>query len=151
MDVWNIDFVSDSLSNDRSIECPTMADDFSHGYIDIAVDFGISGQYVTRLLDQIALSRGYPIAFRTVNAQEFTSLTFLAWTTLDGINHVLIQPGRLMQNGYIEIFNGKFRDECLNEQWFRSLSQARDCITVCCKTTTKSGPTAVWGGFFPHS
>ena len=127
-DVWSMDFVSDSLSNGRRIKCLTVADDFSHECIDIAVDFGISGQYVTRLLDQAALFRGYPVAVRTDNGPEFTSRAFLAWTTLHGIRHILIQPGRPMQNGYIESFNGKFRDECLNEQWFQSLPQARDCI-----------------------
>ena len=127
-DVWSMDFVSDSLSNGRRIKCLTVADDFSHECIDIAVDFGISGQYVTRLLDQAAIFRGYPIAVRTDNGPEFTSRAFLAWTTLHGIRHILIQPFRPMQNGYIESFNGKFRDECLNEQWFQSLPQARDCI-----------------------
>ena len=127
-DVWSMDFVSDSLSNGRRLKCLTVADDFSHECIDIAVDFGISGQYVTRLLDQAAIFRGYPIAVRTDNGPEFTSRAFLAWATLHGIRHILIQPGRPMQNGYIESFNGKFRDECLNEQWFQSLSQARDCI-----------------------
>ena len=127
-DVWRMDFVSDSLSNGRRIKCLTVADDFSHECVDIAVDFGISGQYVTRLLDQAAIFRGYPVAVRTDNGPEFTSRAFLAWTTLHGIRHILIQPGRPMQNGYIESFNGKFRDECLNEQWFQSLPQARDCI-----------------------
>ena len=127
-DVWSMDFVSDSLSNGRRIKCLTVADDFSHECVDIAVDFGISGHYVTRLLDQAAIFRGYPISVRTDNGPEFTSRAFLAWTTLHGIRHILIQPGRPMQNGYIESFNGKFRDECLNEQWFQSLPQARDCI-----------------------
>lgn len=127
-DVWSMDFVSDSLSNGRRIKCLTVADDFSHECVDIAVDFGISGHYVTRLLDQAAIFRGYPVAVRTDNGPEFTSRAFLAWTTLHGIRHILIQPGRPMQNGYIESFNGKFRDECLNEQWFQSLPQARDCI-----------------------
>ena len=81
-DVWSMDFVSDSLSNGRRIKCLTVADDFSHECVDIAVDFGISGQYVTRLLDQAAIFRGYPVAVRTDNGQEFTSRAFLAWTTL---------------------------------------------------------------------
>jgi putative transposase len=127
-DVWSMDFVSDSLSNGRRIKCLTVPDDFSHECVDIAVDFGISGQYVTRLLDQAAIFRGYPLTVRTDNGPEFTSRAFLAWTTLHGIRHILIQPGRPMQNGYIESFNGKFRDECLNEQWFKTLPQARDCI-----------------------
>ena len=80
-------------------QCLTVVEDFSHECIDIAVDFGISGQYVTRLLDQAAIFRGYPVAVRTYDGPEFTSRAFLAWTTLHGIRHILIQPGRPMQNG----------------------------------------------------
>ena len=127
-EVWSMDFVSDSLSNGRRIKCLTVADDFSHECVDIAVDYGISGQYVTRLLDQAAIFRGYPQAVRTDNRPEFTSRAFMAWATVHGVRHILIQPGRPMQNGYIESFNGKFRDECLNEQWFQTLPQARTCI-----------------------
>jgi putative transposase len=127
-EVWSMDFVSDSLSNGRRIKCLTVADDFSHECVDIAVDYGISGQYVTRLLDQAAIFRGYPLAVRTDNGPEFTSRAFMAWATAHGVRHILIQPGRPMQNGYIESFNGKFRDECLNEQWFETLPQARTCI-----------------------
>ena len=127
-EVWSMDFVSDSLSNGRRIKCLTVADDFSHECVDIAVDYGISGQYVTRLLDQAAIFRGYPLAVRTDNGPEFTSRAFMAWTTAHGVRHILIQPGRPMQNGYSESFNGKFRDECLNEQWFETLPQARTCI-----------------------
>jgi len=59
---------------------------------------------------------------------EFTSRTLLAWAHTHGIRRIRIEPGKPMQNGYIGSFNGKFRDECLNEQWFGSLSQARECI-----------------------
>jgi putative transposase len=123
--VWSMDFVSDSLSTGRRIKCLTVADDFSHECIDIAVDHGMGGHYVTRVLDQAALFRGYPLAVRTDNGPEFTSRAFLAWTQAHGIRHLLIEPGKPMQNGYIESFNGKFRDECLNEHWFQSLGQAR--------------------------
>ncbi len=123
-----MDFVSDSLSNGRRIKCLTVVDDFSKESLEIAVDYGISGQYVTRVLDQVARFRGYPAAVRTDNGPEFTSRAFLAWTHKNGIRHILIEPGKPMQNGYIESFNGKFRDECLNEQWFESLHQARACI-----------------------
>jgi putative transposase len=101
---------------------------FSEESLGIAVDYGISGQYVTRVLDQVVRFRGYPAAVRTDNGPEFTSRAFLAWTHKNGIRHILIEPGKPMQNGYIESFNGKFRDECLNEQWFESLPQARQCI-----------------------
>lgn len=66
-EVWSTDFVSDSLSNGRRIKCLTVADDFSHESVEIAVDYGISGQYVTRILDRAAVFRGYPLAVRTDN------------------------------------------------------------------------------------
>ncbi|MBP6119695.1 MAG: IS3 family transposase [Giesbergeria sp.] len=129
-EVWSMDFVSDSLSTGRRIKCLTVADDFSHECVTLSVDWGISGQYVTRLLDQAAVFRGYPLAVRTDNGPEFTSRAFMGWAQTHGIGHILIEPGRPMQNGYIESFNGKFRDECLNEQWFETLQQARSAITL---------------------
>ena len=125
-----MDFVSDSLANGRRIKFLTVADDFNHECVDIAGDLGISGLYVTRLLDRAALFRGYPQAVRTDNGPEFTSRAFMAWAHTDGVRHILIEPGRPMQNGYIESFNGKFRDECLNEQWFQTLHRARSAITA---------------------
>jgi putative transposase len=127
-EAWSIDFVSDALANGRRIKCLTIADDFTHESVDIAVDHGIGGAYVVRALDQAACFRGYPRAVRTDNGPEFTSRAFIAWAQRHGIEHLLIEPGRPMQNGYIESFNGKFRDECLNEHWFTSLAQARDVI-----------------------
>jgi putative transposase len=94
------------------------------------VDFGISGEYVTRLLDRAAVFRGYPDMVRTDNGPEFTSRVFMAWAQTRGIRHILIQPGRPMQNGYIESFNGKFRDEHLNESWFETLQQARNEVSI---------------------
>lgn len=81
------------------------------------------------MLDQAALFRGYPDVVRTGNGPEFTSRAFMAWTLKHGIRHILFEPGRPMQNGYVESFNGKFRDECLNEHWFETLPQARATIT----------------------
>ena len=129
-EVWSMDFVSDSLSNGRRLKYLTVADDFSHECVDIAVDFGISGEYVTRLLDTAAVFRGYPEMVRTDNGPEFTSRMFMAWAQTHGIRHILIQPGRPMQNGYIESFNGKFRDEHLNESWFETLQQARNAASI---------------------
>ncbi len=129
-EVWSMDFVSDSLANSRRIKCLTVADDSSHECVDIGVDYGISGQYATRLLDRAAAFRGYPRAVRTDNGPEFTSRAFMAWALSHGIHHILIEPGRPMQNGYIESFNGKFRDECLNEHWFETLAQARAAIAA---------------------
>lgn len=126
--IWSMDFVSDSLCNGRRIKCLTVADDFSHECVSLWVDFGMGGHYVTRQLDQAATFRGYPKAVRTDNGPEFTSKAFMGWCESHKIQHILIQPGRPMQNGYIESFNGKFRDECLNEHWFETLPQAREVI-----------------------
>jgi putative transposase len=129
-EVWSMDFVSDSLANGRRIKFLTVADDFSHECVDITVDWGISGLYVTRLLDRAALFRGYPLAVRTDNGPEFTSRAFMAWAQSHGIRHILIEPGRPMQNGYIESFNGRLRDEFLNEHWFETLHQARSATAI---------------------
>jgi putative transposase len=129
-EVWSMDFVSDSLSNGRRIKFLTVADDFSHECVDITVDWGISGQYVTRLLDRAALFRGYPLAVRTDNGPEFTSRAFMAWAQSHGVRHILIEPGKPMQNGYIESFNGKLRDEFLNDHWFQTLHQARSATAI---------------------
>ncbi|SIR80732.1 putative transposase [Pseudacidovorax sp. RU35E] len=127
-EVWSMDFVSDSLASGRRIKCLTVTDDFSHECVDIAVDHGIGGQYVVRVLDQVARFRGYPQAVRTDQGPEFTSRAFMAWAQAKGVRHILNQPGKPTQNAYIESFNGKFRDECLNEHWFQGLKQARDEI-----------------------
>ena len=140
-EVWSMDFVSDSLANGRRIKFLTVADDFSHECVDITVDWGISGLYVTRLLDRAAIFRGYPLAVRTDNGPEFTSRAFMAWAQSHGVRHILIDPGRPMQNGYIESFNGKFRDECLNEHWFETLPQARAVIAAW-RQDYKRGQTA---------
>jgi putative transposase len=124
-EVWSMDFVSDSLASGRRIKCLTITDDFSHECVDIAVDHGIGGQYVTRVLEAAARFRGYPLAIRTDQGPEFTCRAFMAWAQARGVLHILNQPGKPTQNAYIESFNGKFRDECLNEHWFESLSQAR--------------------------
>ena len=129
-EVWSMDFVSDSLSNGRRIKFLTVADDFSHECVDITADWGISGLYVTRLLDRAAIFRGYPLAVRTDNGPEFTSRAFMAWALSHGVRHILIEPGRPMQNGYIESFNGKLRDEFLNDNWFQTLRQTRSATAI---------------------
>jgi putative transposase len=118
----------DALSNGRRIKCLTVLDDFSRECVQIGVDHGIGGQYVTRLLERAALSRGYPKAIRTDQGPEFTSRAFMAWAAARGIRHLLNEAGCPTQNAYIESFNGKFRDECLNEHWFLTLPHARQEI-----------------------
>ena len=93
-------------------------------------NYGIEKAFVYTLIhvrqylgDQAALFRGYPNVVRTDNGPEITSRAFMGWAQSHGIRHILIEPGRPMLNGYIESFNGKFRDECLNDHWFETLPQ----------------------------
>ena len=90
---WSMDFVFDALASGRRIKCLTIVDDFTRENVDIAVDHGIGGKYVVRLLDQAACFRGYPRAIRTDNGPEFTSRAFIAWAQQHGIEHILIEPG----------------------------------------------------------
>ena len=104
------------------------------------MDHGISGLYVTRILEQAQ-------AIRTDGDSEFTSRVFMGWMHTNGIEHLLIQPGKPTQNAYIESFNGKFRDECLNEQWFETLSQARKAIADWRRDYNEVRPHAALVGF----
>lgn len=127
-EVWSMDFVMDALSNGRRIKVLTVVDDCTKEAIDLVVDFGISGHYVTRVLDQAAQFRGYPKAIRTDQGPEFTGRALDQWAYEHGVRLKLIQPGKPTQNAFIESFNGKFRDECLNEHWFHTLHHARAVI-----------------------
>ena len=129
-DVWSMDFVSDALASGRRIKVLTIVDDFSKESVDLAVDFGISGQYVTRVLDQAARFRGYPKAIRTDQGPEFTGKALDQWACRHGVQLKLIQAGKPTQNAFIESFNGRFRDECLNDHWFTSLAEARILIAA---------------------
>ncbi len=114
---WTMDFVMDALATGRRIKCLT-----------ITIAFGISGVQVTRILDSIALFRGYPATIRTDQGPEFTCRALDQWAFEHGVELRLIQPGKPTQNGFIESFNGRFRDECLNEHWFSDIVHARKVI-----------------------
>jgi len=129
-EVWSLDFVMDALSNGRRLKCLTIVDDFTKEAVEIVVDHGISGRYVTRVLDRVARFRGYPKALRTDQGPEFTSRALDQWAYANGVTLKLIQAGKPTQNAYIESFNGKFRDECLNEHWFTTLAHARAVVSA---------------------
>ncbi len=120
-----MDFVFDALSTGRRIRCLTVVDDFTKEAVGILEDHGISGFRVTRALDEMARFRGYPTAMRTDQGPEFTGKALDQWAYQRDIKLKLTQPGKPTQNAFIESFNGKFRDECLNEHWFCSLAEAR--------------------------
>ena len=127
-EVWSIDFVMDALANGRRLKCLTIVDDFTRECLDIAVDYGISGGYVTNVLEQVGQFRGLPSAIRTDQGPEFTSRAMDRWAYGHGIDLKLIQAGKPTQNAYIESFNGRFRDECLNDHYFNNLAHARALI-----------------------
>ena len=124
-EVWSMDFVMDALSSGRRLKCLTVVDDFTKEAIELMIDHSITGDYVTRALDQVVRFRGAPRAIRTDQGPEFTGQALDQWAYRHGVDLKLIQAGKPTQNAYIESFNGKFRDECLNEHWFATLAEAR--------------------------
>lgn len=123
-----MDFVADGLATGRTLRIFTLVDSFTRECLALEVDSCLSSRRVTRVLDWVIEQRGVPDAIRCDNGPEFTSRHFLAWCEGHKIRTVYIQPGRPMQNGYVESFNGRFRDECLNANWFATLTDARQKI-----------------------
>ncbi len=122
---WSLDFVHDTLSSKRRVRALTIVDDFTHESLAIEVDTALSGERVSRVLDAIAAARGYPATIVLDNGPELTSLTMLRWPSERRVRLHHIAPGKPTQNAFIESFNGKFRDECLNENDFSNLAEAR--------------------------
>jgi putative transposase len=125
---WAIDFVADAIQTGRGIRILTIVDSFTRECPALLVETSLSGQQVTRLLDQVIGQRGRPLAVRCDNGPEFTSRHFIGWCEASGIALIHIQPGKPMQNGYVESFNGRLRAECLNANWFLNLRDAREKI-----------------------
>jgi len=128
--VWSMDFVFDALSTGKRIKCLTIVDDYTKEAVDIVVDRSISGHYVARALSNITRFRGTPQTIRTDQGPEFTGQALDQWATNNGVELRLIQAGKPTQNAFIESFNGKFRDECLNEHWFHTMDHARVVIAA---------------------
>ena len=127
---WSMDFVFDALANGKPIKCLTVVDDCTKEAVEIAVARRINGQGVADLLEAVCRFRGYPTTIRTDQGPEFTGKSLDQWAHANGVTLQLTQPGKPTQNAYIESFNGKFRDECLNEHWFVSLDQAKAEIAI---------------------
>lgn len=125
---WSLDFMHDTLRMGRKIRTLNVVDDFTRECLAIEVDTSISGHRVARVLDVIAGHRGYPETLVMDNGTELTSLAMLIWARDRHVRLHYIAPGKPTQNAYVESFNGKFRDECLNENTFDSLGEAREEI-----------------------
>lgn len=147
--VWSMDFVFDRTAEGRSIKNLTVVDDATHESVAIVPDRAIGGQSVVRILDRLAVTRGLPQAIRTDNGKEFCSRAMLTWAYRRGVKLFLIQPGKPNQNAYIESFNGRFRDECLNEHWFTTLQHAKVLIEAWRQEYNNERPKKSLGGMTP--
>jgi putative transposase len=125
---WSLDFVSDALTDGRRFRILAVVDDYSRENLVLVADTSLSGQRVVRELDRVIAERGMPKTIVSDNGTEFTSMAILKWVQDTGIDWHYIAPGKPQQNGFIENFNGKLRDECLNETLFGTLHDARETL-----------------------
>ena len=126
---WALDFVHDLVAEGRAIRVLSVVDAFTRECLALEVDTGFASRRVTRVLDEVIAQRGIPQAIRCDNGPELTSRHFLAWGLEWKIELRHIQPGRPMQNGHVESFHGRLREECLRTHWFSNLFDARMKIT----------------------
>jgi len=149
--VWSMDFVFDRSAEGRAIKCLTVVDDATHEAVAIVPERAISGHALTRILERLAVQRGLPQAIRTDNGREFCGRAMLTWAHVRGVKLFLIQPGKPNQNAYIESFNGRLRDECLNEHWFANLAHARVVIEAWRREYNEERPKKSLGGLTPSA
>ena len=124
-DRWSLDFVHDRLRSNRRFRVLGVGDDCTRENLALEADFAFSGQRMTRVLDDIASIRGFPKTIVLDNGPEMCSIAMLGWARDRGVRLHFIQPGKPTQNAFIESFNGRLRDECLNEHDFASLFDVR--------------------------
>lgn len=125
---WSMDFVSDYLQDGRRFRILNLLDDFSSESVGVEIGISIPGERVARFLDLVALERGLPKAIVMDNGPEFTSRALDQWAYKNGVDLHFIEPGKPNQNAFVESFNGRMRDECLNENWFVGLTDAEEII-----------------------
>jgi putative transposase len=148
-EVWSMDFVFDRSADGRVIKILAIVDDATHEPVCLRPERAISGTMVTRILDELALTRGLPKVIRTDNGKEFCGRAMLTWAHRHGVTLRLIEPGKPNQNAFIESFNGRFRDECLNEYWFLNLEHARVIIGAWRREYSEERPKKALGGLTP--
>lgn len=142
MESVSLDFVSDAMVNGHKLRCLTVVDEFTRESLAIDVQTSIPGEGVVRCLEQISLQHGKPQRLRLDNGPEFRSKAVIEWAMKNCVTLAFIDPGKPTQNAFIESFNGRFRDECLNQNLFFNLEDAKAKI-------------AIWRNFYngkrPHS
>jgi len=127
---WNMDFMEDSVARGRKLRTLNVLDEYSRECLVIEVDTALSGTRVCRALDRLISQRGTPRQITVDNGPEYTSVALGEWATSHGVDLRFSRPGKPTDNAFIESFNGKFRDECLNENWFFGVGDARRIIEV---------------------
>ena len=130
MQRWSLDFMSDQLTDCRRFRILNIVDDHSRFCPGQIVDLSISGLRLAHTLDAIALEHGLPEEIVLDNGPEGTSRAMFEWSERTGVRLRFIQPGKPIQNAFVESFNGRLRDECLNLHWFRSLRHAQKEIAA---------------------
>lgn len=126
--VWAYDFVFDTTATGQQLKCLTVIDEYTRESLAIDVAGSIRSSRVIEVLSQLMSVRGVPKILRSDNGPEFVSHALLRWAASHGLDMALIEPGKPWQNGVAESFNGKFRDECLSMEWFRSRAEAKVVI-----------------------
>jgi putative transposase len=125
---WSLDFLLDTLEDGRRVRLLAVVDDFTRACLAIEVDTSIGGRRVVEVLQRLVETRARPAVLITDNGPEFVGRALDAWAYAQGIRLHFIEPGKPNQNAYVESFNGRFRDECLNEHWFLSLAHTRQIV-----------------------
>lgn len=148
-DRWSMDFVSDQLADGRKIRTLNIVDDHTRECLAIEVDTSLSGFRVCRVLDRLVADRGHPARIITDNGPEFTSKVLDRWAYEHCVELQFIQPGKPVQNAFVESFNGTFRNECLNEHWFISLQEAKELIEAWRVDYNTERPHSSLGGKTP--
>jgi transposase InsO family protein len=148
-EVWSMDFVFDRSAEGRVIKCLTIVDDATHEAVAVVPERAIGGLTLTRALDRLAGTRGLPQVIRTDNGKEFCGRAMLTWAHARNVALRLIEPGKPNQNAYIESFNGRLRDECLNEHWFLNLTHAQTIIETWRREYNEERPKKALGGLTP--
>jgi putative transposase len=143
--VWTMDFTQDNLASGRKFRTLNLMDGFTREAPRIEVDTSLPGLRVVRVLEEVARERGYPQAIQVDNGPEFISRVVDQWAFEHGVELHFIEPGKPTQNAHIESFNGKFRDECLNENWFLSLHEARVKIEAWRRDYNQARPHSALG------
>ena len=146
---WSMDYMSDVLRGGRRIRIFNVVDDLSREGLASEVDTSLPARRVIQALEEIALERGYPERIVCDNGPEFRSQMLDSWAYENGVALDFIQPGKPIQNPFVESFNGKMRDECLNVHWFADLADARSMIEEWRRDYTQVRPHSSLGNRTP--